>query len=188
MSMWNRLELSGLRDVQVRTLFQKISKFLEQVNAQLNLSTAAPGTVGGGGGTMITGPQTGFYGTSPTTGSDVPLLRASAILVFPEALGTKLDRSLTITLTDSVPYGALLTAANAFSANRISLLQPNGTNPLTVYPATVGRDGSDLALASPTFGLVIADGKPTRHFYRVRMSSDGIPLCENVGTSVPGTV
>lgn len=188
MPTWKRLELAGLRDVQIRTLFEKISRFLEQVNSQLNLSTAAPGTIGGGGGTMLTGPQTGFYGASPTTGTGVPLLRASAVLVYPEALGTVADRALTVTLTDGgAGTGALLTASTGFGANRLSLLPAGVSNALTIYPATVGRSSSDFAAETPGFGYVMADNMPTKHYWRLRMSSDGIPMCKDEGTALPGT-
>lgn len=81
---------------------------------------------------IASGPQTGFYGTAASTGAGSNLLRASAVLVYPEALGTASDRTKTLSLTDDATEGALFTSAAGFSASSLALKAPNATNTLRV--------------------------------------------------------
>lgn len=182
MAGFHPIDLSSVKDVQLRVILESLNKFLSQVNlnssqtAVVQTVTSAPSS---------TAPHSGGYAEPPLLGSAAPLLKADAALQFPEAVGVAEDRNHRVELTDSAPYGALLAATPGFLANRIALQPPNSTSPLIVYPANVARDGSDFTAGSPTFGLVLADG--ASDFWRFRMSADGIPYMTNIGSVVPGT-
>jgi hypothetical protein len=124
------------------------------------------------------------FSTTNAVGTTNTVVAINSTVKFPQAV-MALGTTATVTLTNDVNFGALLTANSAFGVSRASLLPPNSNTPLTVYPATVARDGSDFAAVAFGYGFVMRDNAP--NFWRLLMSSDGIPYITNVGSAVPGT-
>jgi len=124
------------------------------------------------------------YGTVAAPGITDTIARSDDVLVYPEALGTLANRALRLTITNDGTYGGLLTQSSGFSVDALSLL-PNGGNALKIDATAVRRASSDFLALTQGKGLGMVDAQGTAHYWRLCMSTDGIPYCTNLGTTAP---
>lgn len=90
-----------------------------------------------------------------------------------------------VALSNHATHGALLTASTTFPIAAVSIYPPAGPTPLRIDQTGVRRLSSDFSASSFGKGFVMTDAQLPVSFWRIRMSSDGIPYCTNVGTTEP---
>lgn len=121
------------------------------------------------------------FSTTNAVGTTTTVVSINSTLKFPQAI-MALGTALTLTLTDSATNGALLTASAGFSTAAISLL-PSAGSAMKVDATAVRRSSSDFAALTNAFGFVMVDGVP--NYWRMAMTTDGIPYFHNTGASAP---
>ena len=121
------------------------------------------------------------FSTGNAVGTTTTVVSINSTLKFPQAI-MALGTALTVTLTDSATGGALLTASAGFATAAISLLPSSGTA-MKVDATAVRRSSSDFTTLTNGYGFVMTDGVP--NYWRLAMSTDGIPYCTNTGASAP---
>jgi hypothetical protein len=122
------------------------------------------------------------FSTTNAVGTTTTVISINSTLKFPQAL-MALGTTSTLTLTDDGTYGALLTGSSSFTVPAISLLPPNGPTPLKIDATAVRRASSDFATLTNGYGYVMVDGTP--HYWRMAMSTDGIPYFHDTGAAAP---
>ena len=90
-----------------------------------------------------------------------------------------------VALSNHTTLGALLTASPTFTVGALSLYPPLGPAALTIDATAVRRASSDFFASTFAKGFVMTDSQATVHYWRLRMSSDGIPFCTDIGATVP---
>lgn len=88
-----------------------------------------------------------------------------------------------VRLSNDSSQGALLTASNNFTVAALSLYPPLGPTALRIDSTAVRRETSDFMATTNGYGFVMADGTP--HYWRLAMSTDGIPYFHDTGATAP---
>jgi len=87
---------------------------------------------------ILSAAPSGGYAAAAAVGAGADLMRASAVLPYPDKLMSPTGELLAF--TDDATYGALLTPSGSFLQTELSLMAPGGTTPLVVGPnGTMGR-------------------------------------------------
>lgn len=122
------------------------------------------------------------FSTTNAIGTTNTVVAINSTIKFPQAL-MALGTTNTLTLTNDATQGALLTASAGFTAAAISLLPPSSSAALKIDATAVRRSSSDFAALSNGFGFVMVDGAP--HYWRLSMTTDGIPHFHDTGAVAP---
>ena len=88
-----------------------------------------------------------------------------------------------VRLSNDSSQGALLTASANFTIAAMSLYPPLGPTALRIDATAVRRSTSDYVATTNGYGFVMADGVP--HYWRLSMSTDGIPFFHDTGATPP---
>lgn len=88
-----------------------------------------------------------------------------------------------VRLSNDSSQGALLTASSNFTIAALSLYPPTGPTALRIDATAVRRTSSDFTALTNGFGFVMADGVP--NYWRLSMTTDGIPFFHNTGAAAP---
>jgi len=121
------------------------------------------------------------FSTTNAIGTTNTVVAINSTIKFPQAL-MALGTTNTLTLTNDMTNGALLTQSAGFTVAAISL-QPSAGTVLKVDSTAVRRSTSDFAALTNGFGFVMVDGTP--HYWRMAMSTDGIPYFHDTGSAAP---
>lgn len=90
-----------------------------------------------------------------------------------------------VTLSNDSSQGALLTASSNFTVAAISIYPPLGPTALRIDATAVRRSSSDFAALTNGKGFVMVDAQATPHYWRLAMSTDGIPYFHDFGAVAP---
>jgi hypothetical protein len=121
------------------------------------------------------------FSTTNAVGTTNTVVSINSTVKYPDAV-MALGTALTLKLTNDATNGALLTQLAGFTVAAISL-QPSSGTVLKVDSTAVRRSSSDFAALTNGFGYVMVDGTP--HYWRMAMTSDGIPYFHDTGASAP---
>jgi len=121
------------------------------------------------------------FSTTNAVGTTNTVVSINSTIKFPQAV-MALGTTNTLTLTNDATNGALLTQSAGFTIAAISL-QPSSGTVLKVDSTAVRRSTSDFAALTQGYGFVMVDGTP--NYWRLSVSTDGIPHFHNTGASAP---
>lgn len=121
------------------------------------------------------------FSTTNAVGTTNTVVSINSTVKYPDAV-MALGTALTLKLTNDATNGALLTQLAGFTVAAISLLPSAGTV-LKVDSTAVRRSSSDFAALTNGYGYVMVDGTP--HYWRMAMSTDGIPYFHDTGAAAP---
>ena len=77
-------------------------------------------------------------------------------------------------------YGALLNQGTGWARNRLSFRPNTSLDPLVVDVAATKR-AFPFVVLTQNYGYVCADAQAPPHYWQFRISTDGIPFCEDKG-------